>query len=164
MDAVTITGGEPTLQPDLIEVIQHIKQLGYLIKLDTNGTNPKLLKACLDQSLLDYVAMDMKAPYKLYPAICGPATVSLIKQSVKLLLQSPVESEFRTTIVKSLLSLEDLQTIIRQIVGAKHYYMQNFVPSKILDPSLANEASYSQQELSSLETLLTTSVKHYGFR
>ena len=148
LDAVVITGGEPTMQPELIPFILHLKAMGYLIKLDTNGTHPDLLAQMLDRKLLDYIAMDIKAPLERYGAVTMTKTDhDRIRRSITLIMGSGTDYEFRTTAVKSLLAPEDLEEIGRLIPGAKRFVLQKFVPTKTLDRDLLGKPSYSDGEL-----------------
>jgi len=151
LDAVVITGGEPTLQPDLMEFAEKIKEMGYLVKLDTNGSNPGLLRKLINRALVDYVAMDIKATLEKYPKV---ARVNIctekIKESIEIILRSDIDYEFRTTVVKPLLEIDDLIGIAELIKGAKKYVIQKFVSSKILDKTfLGNARCFSEKELNS---------------
>ncbi|HNU96437.1 MAG TPA: anaerobic ribonucleoside-triphosphate reductase activating protein [Candidatus Magasanikbacteria bacterium] len=155
LDAVSITGGEPTLQYDLIEFIKKIRDLGFLIKLDTNGTNPDMLKEIIDQKLVNYLAMDIKAPFSKYEEITKmPVNIEKIKQSVEMIKSSGIDYEFRTTLVKKLLSPEDIEQIGRDIAGAKQYFLQKFVSTKTVDEKVLNEETYSEEELENLKERL----------
>lgn len=155
LDAVSITGGEPTLQYDLIEFIKKIRDLGFLIKLDTNGTNPDMLKEIIDQKLVSYLAMDIKAPFSKYEEITKmPVNIEKIKQSVEMIKNSGIDYEFRTTLVKNLLSPEDIVQIGRDIAGAKQYFLQKFVSTKTVDEKVLNEETYSEEELENLKEQL----------
>lgn len=126
LDGVVVSGGEPTLQHDLIEFITEIKKIGYPVKLDTNGTNPAVLEKLIGQRLVDYVAMDIKAPLDKYEEICGTAIpMEKIEQSMNLLLQGKVDYEFRTTFVPQLTE-EDGLNIAKRIRGARRYVLQQF--------------------------------------
>lgn len=128
LDGVCITGGEPTLRPDLPDFIEKIKALGFAVKLDTNGTHPKMLKALLPR--LDYVAMDIKASPKRYKAICGGIDhLEAVKESVRILMAGSTDYEFRTTCVHPFHDPEELGSLGRWIAGAKQYYLQSFVDS-----------------------------------
>ena len=129
IDAVVITGGEPTLMPNLIEHITKIKQLGYLVKLDTNGTNPDIIKKLLDLNLIDYIAMDIKNSYNKYDVTTGIKNISLdnIKQSINLILNCNIDYEFRTTLVKEYHNEEDIKEIALMIKGAKTHFLQCFI-------------------------------------
>jgi len=152
LDGVVITGGEPLLQHDLVEFIERIKEIGYLIKLDTNGSYPEILKQLLAKNLIDYIAMDIKAPLEKYPNVVKTdAYTEKIMESVKIILNSNIDYEFRTTVVKDLLTENDLICIVKLIRGAKRYVLQKFVISKIFDNSFAsNVECFSDDELNTI--------------
>lgn len=128
LDAVVITGGEPTLQSGLEEFITHVKKLGFNTKLDTNGTNPEIVKRLIDNKLVDYIAMDIKAPLDKYKDICGGSEyLYKIDRSIDLLLGSKIDYEFRTTFTPRLKD-EDVIRIAKRIKGAKAYALQQFRP------------------------------------
>ncbi len=155
LEAVVITGGEPSLQRGLLEFVLRIKELGYLVKLDTNGTNPDLVAELLRLGLVDYVAMDIKAPLERYGAVAGrPVDLKAIEASIDMLLAVREMSEFRTTLVRDLLTKSDVLTIGRLIAGARLYALQNFRFSKHLDAACANYAGFAQQELVDLKVEL----------
>ncbi len=130
LDGVCVTGGEPTLQPDLPEFLKKLHDLGYATKLDTNGTNPGMLESLLLNGVLDYVAMDIKnSPFR-YAETCGGVDVlSKVQESAELLLDGPAEYEFRTTVCKPLHTEKEMKEIGRWLYGAKRYYIQAFVDS-----------------------------------
>lgn len=129
VDAVVISGGEPTLMIDVKEKIKKIHDLGFKIKLDTNGTNPGLLQELLKENLLDYVAMDIKNSEEKYPLTCGVKSVPIdkIKESISILKNSGIDYEFRTTLVAEYHSIEDMDKIGELIKGTKRLYLQKFV-------------------------------------
>ena len=140
LEGVCITGGEPTLQPDLESLIRRVRKLGYLVKLDTNGYRPQVLKHLLEQGLLDYVAMDIKAPRESYGAACGLPRVelSLIEASVELLKACSIPYEFRTTVVRGIHRAEDFETIGQWLQGCRAYYLQNYRDSgQVMQPGFA---------------------------
>lgn len=145
LDGVAITGGEPLLNPSVKEFIKQIKELNLLVKLDTNGSNPKLLKELINDNLLDYVAMDIKNSFKKYPMTCGAkVNIEDIKESISILLSSSIDYEFRTTIVKEFHEIEDFHEIGNIIKGAKNYFLQSYqekdsVLNKKLHPLSKNE-------------------------
>lgn len=142
LDGVVITGGEPCLQADLHDFIKQIRKMGFCVKLDTNGSMPDALKQVIFD--VDYVAMDIKAPVEKYGEITKVnVNLDKIKESIKLIMESGVDYEFRTTVIKSQLNLKDFENIGKLIKGAKRYYLQKFIPSKIFDKSLQDEKSYS---------------------
>ena len=125
LDAVTVTGGEPTLHDDLPEFLQAIKALGFLVKLDTNGSYPKMLKDLIESGTVDYVAMDIKAPLQSYSKVSGEEEfIDDVEESIRLLKQGSVDYEFRTTVDRSLLGEADLLSIGETIQGAKRFYLQ----------------------------------------
>ena len=166
LDGVVITGGEPTLQKGLYQFIFEIKNMGFAVKLDTNGSNPLLLKKLIDDKLLDYVAMDIKAPFQKYhDVIKTKIPLENIKQSIDILLENKVDYEFRTTVVKEQLSFDDFEKIGELIKGAKNYYLQKFVPSKTLDEKFMGYSTYSNLEFETILGILqpyveTAKVRH----
>ncbi len=142
LEGVCISGGEPTLQADLPEFIRKVRAMGFHVKLDTNGSRPGILKALLEESLLDYVSMDIKnAPSKYLTTIGIPSDpqtpadnliTDSVRQSAELLMQSSIPYEFRTTVVKELHAEEDLLTIGKWLNGARAYYLQSFRDSETL--------------------------------
>lgn len=158
LDGVVITGGEPCLQKDLPEFIKQVKELGFAVKLDTNGSFPEMLEKVLPD--LDYVAMDIKAPLEKYSQIVNvDVDTSKILKSIEILKNGGVDYEFRTTVVKSQLSFEDFEKIGQLIQGAPRYYLQKFVASKILDKGLENEKTYSTEEFERIIDILKSYVK-----
>jgi pyruvate formate lyase activating enzyme len=148
LDGVVISGGEPTIQKDLLEVMKIIKSLGYLVKLDTMGYFPDVVEKAINEKVVDYIAMDIKAPFAKYSEVTGyPIDISRIKRSIKLIKNCSIDYEFRTTAPTLLLSRDDLITIAKEIKGAKHYYLQQFKAFKTLDLKLLNTPTYSIEEL-----------------
>ena len=163
LDGVVITGGEPTVQSGLKEFILKIKDLGFEVKLDTNGTNPKVLSELLQ--IIDYVAMDIKAPFTKYGMIAGVnVNIENIRESINLIMSSNVDYEFRTTVVKSQLEFCDFEEIGKQINGAKKYYLQKFVPSKIYDKTLLAQTTYTDEEFKLICDNLKKYVEFVDFR
>ncbi len=137
LDGVVVTGGEPTLQPGLREFIVQVRALGYAVKLDTNGSRPRVLAGLLADGLLDYVAMDLKAPMAKYESICGvPVDHTDINESIDLIMAAGVDYEFRTTVVPQL-THDDVLAIARRIRGARRYVLQQY----------RNPAMFSSQEM-----------------
>ncbi len=160
LDGVVITGGEPTMHEDLPKVMYRIKKMGYLIKLDTNGTRPAMIRNLIDRKLVDYIAMDIKSPLEKYSnTVARPVFSDTIKQSIKILMSSPIEYEFRTTVVKSLLSPEDMENIGKEIKGAKRYYLQKYNDRKILNPQFKNKVTYTDEEFKKFKKRLLKYVK-----
>lgn len=132
LEAVCISGGEPTLHSDLPNYIQKIKNLGYLIKLDTNGTNPKMLKHLIDNKLVDYIAMDIKTDLKNYPEITNVKHINLmnIQESINIIQNSNIDYEFRTTLVKEFHNVDTMINISNWIKNPQKYFLQKFKPSE----------------------------------
>jgi len=152
LDGVTITGGEPTMHDDLIPFIKEIKALGFKVKLDSNGTNPEMLEKIINEHLVDYLAMDIKAPFSDYASGVGrPVDMEKIKKSVRLIMSNTIPYEFRTTVVKALLSSEDIINISKDIKGAKKYYLQKFVSTKILNPGFIKKTTYTDEEFKEIQ-------------
>ncbi len=159
LDGVVITGGEPCLQPDLVEFIKEIKQMGFLVKLDTNGSCPKVIEKLLNENLLDYIAMDIKAPLEKYNTITNSVvSIDDIQTSINLIMNSGIDYEFRTTVVKSQLNFEDFEQIGKLIKGAKKYYLQKFIPSKTLNPAFLEEETYNDEEFKRIINALTCKI------
>lgn len=130
LDGVCISGGEPTLQKDLAEFIGKIKDMGYAVKLDTNGSKPEVLRKLISENLLDYVAMDIKNSPAKYSLTCGcEIDIALIKESVSIIKESGIDHEFRTTTVRELHTAEDFAEIAEWIKGDSKYFLQQFVDS-----------------------------------
>lgn len=129
IDAVVVSGGEPTLMPDLKEKIIKLKELGFLIKLDSNGTNLEIIKDLYESHLIDYVAMDIKNSFDKYPLTAGVKSVAIdkIKQTINYLMNSGIDYEFRTTLIEEFHTHEDMKQIGEALKGAKKLYLQKFV-------------------------------------
>jgi len=146
IDALVISGGEPTLHPDLAQFITEVRKLGLKIKLDTNGSRPHVLRDLLNGNLLDYVAMDIKAPFQKY-ALLGFEDTQAIAESIIILRNSRTEHEFRTTCPKNLITETDFRTIASHIGDDQIWYLQPFNPRKTLDPSYRNAEPYTKEDL-----------------
>ncbi len=131
LDGVAVTGGEPLLTDDIFPFLRRIKDMGYAVKLDTNGSFPRRLREAVESGLVDYVAMDIKNSPAKYAGTCGLAAVDLgkIEQSIDFLMRGSVPYEFRTTVVREFHTREDMEAIGRRIAGAERYFLQNFVDS-----------------------------------
>jgi len=151
LEGVCLTGGEPTINKDLPEFCRKIKKLGYLVKLDTNGSNPEMLKKLISEKLIDYVAMDIKAPLAQFPKYDKATGIKVnlekIKKSIELIKDSGIDYEFRTTVLPGIHTKEDILKIAKNISPAKRYYLQNFKPDKTLDSSYKKCKPFNQKEL-----------------
>jgi pyruvate formate lyase activating enzyme len=159
LDAVTITGGEPTIQGDLAPFIKQIKKMKFAIKLDTNGSQPQVIRALLDKKLLDFIAMDIKAPLEKYESVVKvPVNSDSIKESIKLILKAKIPYEFRTTVVESQLEEKDIQQIARLIPGADRYVLQKFVPANVLEKKFLKEKSYTDEKFQEIKKNLENKI------
>lgn len=164
LDGVCISGGEPLLQADIEEFLKEIKVLGYLVKLDTNGSFPNKLKDLVKMGLVDYVAMDIKNAPSKYLDTAGNDKLDLssIKESVEFLLSGTVPYEFRTTIVRELHTAQEMQEIGSWIQGATDYYLQQYVDSeRVLKPGFH---SYNKCEMQMLAEVLKPFVPNTHVR
>jgi len=155
LDSVVVTGGEPTLHRDLPEFIQKIKKMGFKVKLDTNGTNPEMLKRLLEEKLVDYVAMDIKASFKKYKQLAGvEVSWQKIEKSVIIIKSSGILHEFRTTVIPGLLYLEDIKIIGEVIQGAKKWFLQKFKGNiDLIDNSLQKAIPYTSAEMEEMRQI-----------
>lgn len=157
LEGVVICGGEPTFNKDLPDFIKKIKEIdppsgGFLVKLDTNGTNPEMLKKLIAGKLVDYIAMDIKAPFSSYDKVTGgKADSNKIEESVEIIKNSGADYEFRTTVVPGLHSKDDIVQIAKNIAPAKRYYLQNFRPEKNLDPEFEKVKPFPKEFLLELQ-------------
>ena len=170
LEAVCITGGEPTLYSELPEFIKRIKGIGYKVKLDTNGSNPKMLQMLINDGLVDYVAMDIKSSEEKYYESIGIDSISPgknkiideVKESINILIKSEIEYEFRTTIVDKLHSEEEVKGIGSLIKGAKRHYLQSFIDSEyVLDHSLN---PVGKEKLLRFQEIMTSYVNEASIR
>ena len=159
IDGLVISGGEPFLQKDLKDFCKKVKKLGYKIKIDTNGTFPDKLKELIDEKLVDYIAMDIKAPKKKYDKLTDVKTdIKKIEKSIEIIKNSGVDYEFKTTFAPGLLTKEDIINIAKWLDGSKRFYLQQFknnVP--LVSSKLQNAEPISKEKL--LETL--NDIKSY---
>jgi pyruvate formate lyase activating enzyme len=161
LDGVVVSGGEPTLQADLLPFALRLREMGFAVKLDTNGYRPDVLHEVIDRGAVDYVALDVKAPLSdaEYARAAGTRVdVGRIRRSIDLLLDSDIDCEFRTTVVPGMLDEEDVSRIAQSLVPASlattpkpaRYYLQQFVPHNTLDPQMLARTPYSSQRLQTL--------------
>ena len=160
LDGICITGGEPTLQPDLVEFITRIKKMGFAVKLDSNGTRPDTLKELFDKRLVDYVAMDIKASQENYEKACGiKLDLERIKLSVDLIKNSGVDYEFRTTIVPGLHTEEEFKKVAEWLSGGRRYVLQKYEDyGKILDNSLRDKIKGKEIDLDKIKKMFEGKV------
>ena len=166
LEGVCISGGEPTRCPDLPEFIRALKNIGYAVKLDTNGTNPQLLQELFAAKLLYYVAMDIKGPPSLYARIVNAAVdMAKITQSVRLIMDSNVPYEFRTTALPAFLNEQNFTEVADLIKGARCYYLQQFhCGAALVDPASRAASVYSAGQLRALARLFAPYVQKMAVR
>lgn len=168
LEGVCLTGGETTANSDLAEFCQKIKEMGYLVKLDTNGYDPEMVNKLIDEKLIDYLALDVKAPKEKYGKLIGienkffvKKIVKNIERSVEILKEGKIDYEFRTTVVPTLLEKSDILEIGKWLSslspGQKlpKYYLQNFRPEKTIDPSFEKIKPYSQEFLLEIQKAIS---------
>jgi pyruvate formate lyase activating enzyme len=155
IDGVCITGGEPTLHSDLPELCSQLKKMGFLVKVDTNGSNPHILKDLIRNKKIDYIAMDVKAPLTVekYSNAIGVKPEKMlenVKESVEILLASNMDYEFRTTVVPSLNYVEDIEQICRRLVGCRKYVLQKFdisLGKETINPEFKKLEPFTNKEM-----------------
>ncbi|MDD2745676.1 MAG: anaerobic ribonucleoside-triphosphate reductase activating protein [Candidatus Gracilibacteria bacterium] len=164
LEGVVICGGEPTIHQDLPEFASKIKNLGYLVKLDTNGSHPRMLQTMLVQQLVDYVAMDIKAPIERYTSLVGVShDTNAYRESIRLLLTSDIDYEFRSTVIQGWHTEVDIREMAQDIAGAKKYFLQNYRPNQTLDPNFSG-SSFTSEELIQLRDIAALHVANCRIR
>jgi len=163
LDGVVISGGEPCMQKNLKSFIEQIKKMNLKVKLDTNGTNPEMLKELIENNLIDYIAMDIKTIFEEYEKIvCSNALIDNIQKSIKLIQNSNIEHEFRTTIMKEYHSIDTLKKICKEIGAKEKYYIQNFQNSEnVIDQSLT---PFTEDELIKIQKELNKNFPNVKVR
>ena len=148
LDGLVITGGEPLLQDDIIDFLQNVKKLKYLVKIDTNGSFPNMLEEIIDKKLVDYISMDVKAPKNKYNKLVGiKANITDIEKSIEIIRSKAPDYEFRTTFVPDLLKKEDIYKIAKWLKGSKRYYLQQFKSDiPLISENLENVTPYKKEE------------------
>jgi len=165
LDAVTVTGGEPLLQSDLSTFLSEVKRLGYLVKLDTNGSFPIRLKKIIELKSVDYIAMDIKTSLdKYHQVIKRKIDTRKILDSIRLIMDSGLDYEFRTTVVKALFEKDDFYKIGQLIKNARLYVLQKFVPSKTLDDTFLDMKSCTDEELDCFKEIMEGFVQRCVIR
>lgn len=165
LEALVITGGEPTLQPDLPKFISRVKKIGYAVKLDTNGSNPEMLEKLIKEKLIDYVACDLKTTWKKYKELKPGVNLDKIKESVYMLkdLEAKPLYEFRTTVVPRLVNKRTIEMIGRTLQGAKKYVLQQYRPQKTLEKNF-DKTVYPLKKLRAFQKIAQKYVKEVEIR
>lgn len=153
LEGLVISGGEPLMQKDIVDFIEKVKKMGYLVKIDTNGMYPEKLKELIDKKLIDYVSMDVKAPKNKYDLLTGVKTdIKKIEKSIDIIRNSNISYEFKTTFVPELLEKKDIIEIAKWLDGSKRYFLQQFKNNApLVSDKLLNTPPHSKEEL--IETL-----------
>ena len=164
LEGVVVTGGEPTINKDLIPFLSSLKDLGYLVKLDTNGYMPDVLRKAVESGSVDYVAMDIKTSLDEYPKLCGveDIDVSRIKESIDFLMTGAVDYEFRTTVVEPLHHKENFEKIGEMTKNCRRYFLQSFVDSGNIIGK--NCFSPSPEQLQNYLEILSSYIKNVSIR
>ncbi len=164
LDGVCVTGGEPTLRRELPELLSRIKELGYAVKLDSNGGRPGVLRGLIENGLVDYIAMDIKNDFPRYPVTCGLREMDLspVAESISLLLEGRVPYEFRTTVVEELHDEESFYNIRRMIDGASLYFLQSFTDRDTV--KYAGFHAPSDEKMDKYLSIIKPFVKHAEIR
>ena len=165
IEGVVICGGEPTMSKELPSFLGKIKEMGFLVKLDTNGSDPGALKKLIQNGKIDYVAMDLKAPKDKYYRVAGRSVdVDEVQKSIDILKEGKVDYEFRTTVVPALHEREDILKMARWISGAKKYYLQNFRAEKTLNPQFEIVDPYPSEFLVEIKNAISPFFEFCGVR
>jgi len=156
IEGVVLCGGEPTISKELIPLIKKIKKMEFLVKLDTNGSNPEILKKLIEKKLIDYVAMDIKGPKEKYNEFIGTKIdIKKIQKSIEILKKGKIDYEFRSTIVPTLHRKKDVIKMAKWIKGTRRYYLQNFRPENTIDPLFKKIKPYSQEFLLTIQKAIS---------
>lgn len=164
LDGVCITGGEPTIHSDLLIFIQNIKKRGFLVKLDTNGSNPEMLENLVKNDLVDFIAMDIKTSILKYNKLNAENKISQVQRSINIIKDSKKDYEFRTTVVPKIVDEEDIKEIAQWLNGVKKIVLQQFRPGKVLDSSFENTKPYPVQDLKKMVKILKPHIEVVGLR
>ena len=164
LEGVVITGGEPTVQADLPQFIAKIKEYGYAVKLDSNGSNPKMLKDLIEAKLIDYVAMDIKGPLESYDKIAHFSGSENITESIKIIMESGLGYEFRTTVLPFFHQISEFEEVGKLINGANRYAIQGFRPDVTFDRVLHEAIPFNKDELEQIAGIMRRYVKEVVIR
>ena len=160
LDGVVISGGEPTVNEDLPVLCRMIKQLGFDVKLDTNGTHPDMVRGMIEEGTIDFIAMDVKGPLEKYVEIAArPIDLAAIKDNVRLMIDSGIGHEFRTTIVREQLEVADFEKIGELVKGAKRFALQHFRTGTTISPKFANYHTFTDEEFRADKTIMARYVE-----
>lgn len=169
MDGICLTGGEPCLYEDVLDFIEEFKEIGAMVKLDTNGTNPAIIEEAVSKRIVDYIAMDIKTPlefdaYNKASKLQSEKLFENVKESIKIIMESDIDYEFRTTVVPGLHDKEDIKKIAEFIRGAKKYALQNFQPDNVLDKKFQEIKPYKKEVLEKIADGIRGNVENVVVR
>ncbi|MEM0475383.1 MAG: anaerobic ribonucleoside-triphosphate reductase activating protein [Candidatus Norongarragalinales archaeon] len=165
LDGVAITGGEPTLASELPDFIKEIKALGLAVELETNGSNPEMLEELTKNRLVDYYAMDYKAPLDDYNRVCGIAIdKNKVKESAELIMREALDYEFRCTVVPGLFDERSALRIAQELKGARRFFLQQFQARNCLDASFNKLAAFPPQRLHEFAAIMRPFIREVGIR
>lgn len=166
LDAVVVTGGEPTIQADLPEFLAKIKALGYLVKLDTNGTNPKMLKTIVERKLADYIAMDLKTSLACYEKVTDVSvSLDILRKSIKIIREAGIAHEWRTTVAPEIVTKEDIENIGKEIAGEGVWYLQQFKNvTPLVNERFQENFAYKEEEMRAMRKIALKYVKKCEIR
>jgi pyruvate formate lyase activating enzyme len=166
IDGVCVSGGEPTLYLELPKLLKEIKDLGLLVKVDTNGSNPEMVKKIIDEKLVDYIAMDIKSSFENYDKASGvDVDLNNIQESINILKNSEIDYEFRTTMVPSFVKMEDFESVCKSLEGANKFFIQQFDPkNNLINNQLKKERLYPPSDMEDFLTLAKPYFKVCGLR
>ncbi|MCX8190213.1 MAG: anaerobic ribonucleoside-triphosphate reductase activating protein [Candidatus Diapherotrites archaeon] len=166
IEGVCISGGEPTIYDNLVDFTKKIKEIGYMVKIDTNGSRPEIIEKFIRKKTVDYIAMDLKAPLEKYSIAAGvKVDTNALRKSISLILEGKIDYEFRTTVVPKIILREDIEKICFEIRGAKKYFLQQFVNSTaLLDKSFSEIIPYPKSVLEEMAKVASKYVKNVEVR
>jgi len=165
LDGIAVTGGEPTLQKDLLEFAKKMKNMGFLFMIETNGSNPRMIKELVDRKLVDYIAMDIKAPLKRYEKVTGKkVNKKNIQKSIDIIRNSGVDYEFRTTVIPKFFKKEDAVAIGKWLKESKNYYLQQFMPENNIEKAFERVKPYPPERLKEFTKIMNPYFKSVKVR
>ena len=160
IEGIVLCGGEPTVDPDVVQFVEEIKEKSFSVKLDTNGSRPEVIQELLEKGLLDYIAMDIKAPLERYQEVVGVAVdTNKIKESIEIIKNCGIDYEFRTTIIPGVHQKKDVEKMGKMIEGGERYFLQNFLPEKTIDEGFLERKPFIQKDLEILRKAAEPFVK-----
>jgi len=165
LDGVVVSGGEPTMMPDLVPFLKKIKHMGFLVKLDTNGNSPAVLEKIFQENCVDYVAMDVKTSLREYKKLVGErADESKLAQSIEMIKKYASDYEFRSTLIQEVHTPEIIDAMAELFQGAKKLYLQQFRPGHVLNPLFESFHPFSESEMKDIAHKFSLSVKEVEIR